>query len=381
MMPRWPKVVILILAGALVVLMAIAAARGHKMEAATQPSTLQAVQPGPDVVVLKELVAQYEPVPFDHRSHASMAQMAGGCQKCHHRPPQPATQPTTQSALVENAVLTQEDSAAIPACKSCHATGEPQATIRMPSLKGAYHRQCLNCHREWAHENSCDACHKPLDMPTSRQVVAAATARSPDDIVGRMHQPIQAPKEKLFITRFTPAVGGMVIFRHEEHTFRYGVRCVVCHHEDNCSHCHDPKVDRATTKKPLRPGRSWRDTHGPCVACHADDHCNSCHYKDGQEPPPAFEHAMTGQALDKDHASLRCNQCHAQLKTTAPPTCGDASCHVEYPDLSFPQDRPGPVIATTRPARGLQQLASEEEIDVVAATRPATCPTIVQIRR
>jgi hypothetical protein len=377
MMPRWPKFVILILAGALLVLMVLARARGGQ----TEPATTQTAPLGPDVVVLKDLVAQYEPVPFDHRSHAAMAQMAGGCTTCHHRPPHPATEPSSQPALVENVVHTQDDAATIPACKSCHRLSEQAATIRMPSLKGAYHRQCLNCHREWAHENACGACHQPLASPAPRHVVAAATAPSPDDIVGRMHPPIPAPKEKLYVTRFTPAVGGNVIFRHEQHTERFGVRCVGCHRDDSCSHCHDPRLDGATAKKPLRPGRSWRDTHGPCVACHADNHCDSCHYKDGQEPPAPFEHAMTGQTLDKDHASLRCNQCHAQLKTTAAPTCGDASCHAEHPDVSFPQDRPGDVVAATRPARGLRQLAEEQEVDIASATQPVTRPSIVRIRR
>lgn len=378
MTPRWPKFAILTLAGALVLLMVIARARG----AQTEPSTMQAAPSGPDVVILKELVAQYQPVPFDHRSHAAMAQMAGGCTTCHHRPPHPTTDPTTQPALVENVIRTQDDSASISACKSCHAISEVAATIRMPSLKGAYHRQCLNCHSEWAHENACSACHEPLASPTSRQVVSAATtAPSPDDIVGRMHRPIAAPKEKLYVTRFTPAMGANVIFRHEQHATRFGVRCVGCHRDDSCAHCHDPNVDGAAAKKPLRPGRSWRDTHGPCVACHADDHCDSCHYKDDQEPPAPFEHAKTGQTLDKGHEKLRCNQCHAQLKTTAPPTCGDASCHAKHPDVSFPQDRPGAVVASTRPSRGLQQLASELEVEVAPATQTATRPSIVHIRR
>jgi len=37
----------------------------------------------PETVMLDELVAQYEPVPFDHKAHASMAQMWDGCTTCH----------------------------------------------------------------------------------------------------------------------------------------------------------------------------------------------------------------------------------------------------------------------------------------------------------
>ena len=32
--------------------------------------------------------------------------------------------------------------------------------LRQPSLKGAYHRQCINCHLDWSHENACGFCHE-----------------------------------------------------------------------------------------------------------------------------------------------------------------------------------------------------------------------------
>ena len=38
---------------------------------------------------------------------------------------------------------------------SVYDIGVENADLRMPNLKGAYHRQCLNCHRDWAHENEC----------------------------------------------------------------------------------------------------------------------------------------------------------------------------------------------------------------------------------
>ena len=96
------------------------------------------VYQGPDEVILDELENAYMPVPFDHTGHAAMAEMAGGCVACHHNTP------------------TGEQH---PACKTCHDLSPDQADIEKPALCGAYHQQCLNCHREWINEKDCDICH------------------------------------------------------------------------------------------------------------------------------------------------------------------------------------------------------------------------------
>jgi hypothetical protein len=339
-------------------------------------ATTRSTELGPDVVVLKELVALYEPVPFDHRAHAGMSQMWNGCTTCHHRSPQPTTQSTTKPLDVRD----QNASETVPACRSCHEVGDDRADVRMPSLKGAYHRQCLNCHKEWTHENACVMCHKPLNGRDAGQEIEP----TPDDIVGRMHPPIVPPKENVYAMRFTPAAGGRVTFRHDEHVGAFGLRCVNCHHENRCSNCHDSNAG-TTTGRLLRPGRTWRDSHGPCVSCHQQDHCDHCHYPEDQRAPPAFEHQFTGQVLDKDHAQLACAKCHAQLKLTEPPTCGGARCHKSRPAIALPTDRPGPLVATTRPAAGVRAAMLEKEItlhDEPPTTRPATTrPSLIRIRR
>ena len=53
------------------------------------PATAPAQNYGPDVVMLRELADKFEPVPFNHRVHARMADMWDGCLTCHHRPPHP----------------------------------------------------------------------------------------------------------------------------------------------------------------------------------------------------------------------------------------------------------------------------------------------------
>jgi hypothetical protein len=308
----------------------------------------------PEVVVLDELAAQYDPVPFDHKTHAAMAEMWDGCTTCHHRKPKPTTLPV---AHVPGGAKQQSDAAEVPACKSCHDVNPAGSDLHVPSLKGAYHRQCLNCHRDWADENACDVCHRPRDGKSMRPATPSV-----DDIVGRMHPPIAAPDVKVYRARFVPAVGANVTFRHKEHTAIYGLGCVSCHRRDNCADCHNGKTS-TIAHKPLKPGRTWKDSHAPCIGCHQQNSCRHCHYDDGKSPPPVFAHRATGQLLDKDHESLKCGQCHGKLRSKTGLTCGDDSCHRADPTIAFPARRPGPVV-TTRPSAV-----------AAAASRPATRPT------
>lgn len=303
-----------------------------RLDTTTRPTDM-----GPDVVILKELVNMYQPVPFDHRTHARMAEMWDGCVTCHHRSPLPTTMPANSVPVDQR---TQEASAKIPACKSCHAVDAKDVEVGMPNLKGALHRQCLNCHREWAHANSCVVCHQPREG-----AVAAAPAPTVDDIVGRMHPPLPEPDQKVYQTRFEPADGRNVLFRHKEHVAQFGLKCVNCHRRDTCANCHDAKAG-VLQHKPMNPGRTWEDSHEPCMNCHREDRCVHCHFKDDKTPPPLFNHAMTGQLFDKDHENLKCGDCHSFLKMKQTPTCGSATCHPKDPTMVLGAKRPGPVVAT-----------------------------------
>ena len=327
---------------------------------------------GKQIVVLDELMEMYEAVPFEHYRHAQMAEMSEGCTTCHHHPPQATTLPATLATTRH----TQDESAQIPACKSCHAIAPATADIRMPSLKGAYHRQCLNCHRDWMEANACVLCHavKKKDAPATTRALA------PDDIVGRMHKPLAPPVTREFHSRFTPVAGANVLFRHEEHAKEFGIKCATCHRRDNCANCHAAPESNATAAEtttrpqPLRPGRTWKETNGPCLSCHQADHCDHCHYQDGKTPPPAFTHQMTGQILDKDHANLPCADCHAQIKTIKGISCGASSCHKKV--ITWPATRPGPCTQATGTGATTREASTQP-----TATMPATHPTIIRIRR
>lgn len=312
---------------------------------------------GPSTVLLDELEELYLPVAFDHKGHAEMGQMAGGCATCHHYTPEGSEH---------------------PACKTCHEITAGQGSIRRPGLKGAYHRQCLSCHREWSGETGCGVCHRP--KAAARRMAATQRVPTVDDLVGRMHPPIPEPDVKTYVTQREDHPATNVLFRHKDHAHRYGIRCAECHQEDNCNRCHD--ADARQTKRV----RTLEDHHKPCMSCHRSDTCESCHYEVGRSAPPpfdhvrtgwplaeyhrekscrachstvpftkvdrscaachrnwnptTFDHAVTGQVLDENHVRVDCDACHIERRFDRAPTCD--GCHEESEGVSFPAKQPGP---------------------------------------
>jgi len=110
----------------------------------------------PDAIVLKSLSNQYEGVDFPHRRIVNA--LAGSikesklaayfhtrqgtmCQGCHHNSPV---------------------SKKPPGCASCHAKPFDAENPLKPGLVGAYHLQCMGCHKEMGIEKpaGCTDCHK-----------------------------------------------------------------------------------------------------------------------------------------------------------------------------------------------------------------------------
>jgi len=324
-------------------------------------------QQAPDVVILDELEDVYLPVPFDHAGHARMTEMAQGCTTCHHYTP---------------------EGRQYPACKACHGISDSEADINKPALRGAYHQQCLNCHREWINERNCDTCHREKAGAASAD--SAAPLPTKNDMLGLMHPPIPEPDTDIYGSRSPQTTETQVIFRHREHVHRFGLRCVECHHERSCARCHarDREQERPRTlaehhRQCIRchkgdmdlAGRTagrcarchWREdrpkpepfdhasTGWPlsryhddksCRSCHAqvpfakpDSNCNACH---GAWSPSTFNHRVTGQVLDKNHAEHDCDVCHVERRFDRPPTCDE--CHEEDEGITFPAKRPGPPV-------------------------------------
>jgi hypothetical protein len=252
---------------------------------------------GPEVVLIDQLANLYEPVVFAHRLHADMSEMTGGCENCHHY---------------------SEESGIIPACRECHEVKYTANTtdLNMPALKGAYHRQCMNCHVDWSNDTACAFCHAEANGDPS------AVQHDPTDIVGVPHPMIEATPSYNYETTY--ADGPVVTFHHADHVDMFGLDCVACHRGDSCAKCHDSTGQKEPVKL---------DHVNSCYTCHGERDCSFCH---SQEPKPQFDHAVSvGWKLDPYHSEVQCQTCHGDPKTYRTPSGHCADSHIHWEVGSF----------------------------------------------
>lgn len=242
----------------------------------------------PDVTIMGQMSEIYVPVVFPHGLHASMESMADGCVVCHHH----------------------GEKGKIVSCRNCHSAATAADNLRQPGLKGAYHRQCMACHREWSHNTDCQICH------------AKRVAGQPDppidrsDFTGHLHPNVSVPEKRIYPT---PGLqeGMMVTFQHKQHVDLFGKRCVDCHRRENCSRCHDT----ITPAKRVR-----QDPHEDCVSCHdVGGDCAKCHM-DHEMPP--FDHAKRSKFVLKPyHQGVACQKCHKDPKDFKGNKTECTACH------------------------------------------------------
>lgn len=310
------------------------------------------VDEAPVLFVMDTLANRYAPVVFNHRLHARMAEMMGGCSSCHHHNPP----------------------GKILACIACHQPNKKSHDITRPSLEGAYHQLCISCHRKWdttwQTKSDCYSCHPKIseDISKNRQKLI--------ELARKKHPKPATPK--VFVLKSDYEEAPLVTFYHDQHIFTFGLNCVSCHKNNACSNCHTLSKNR--TEVTL--------SHENCMPCHEkalDENCNLCH---GKAKKASFTHAKTGWPLKSFHKSLQCQACHKnQTEYTAlNPNCSSChntnkwqpgtfnhgvtglildenhrendceSCHIErrfdkppqcsecHDDKAFPKDKPGKII-------------------------------------
>jgi hypothetical protein len=313
--------------------------------------------------MLDRLEGIYVPVPFDHKSHARMAEMTRGCIVCHH---------------------CRAEDREYATCVTCHGIEDDGTDVRRPGLKKAYHLRCLNCHKDWIDETDCATCHP---VKAARPLADAGPTPTVDEVLERMHPPMAEPSSKVFCVESGEGTESVIIFRHWEHVHRFGLGCGNCHLEPNCVRCHikgarpkprvasehhrpcsychganmvgdskvagrckrchwqkgDPKIspfDHADIGWPLgkyHEARGCRDCHKNVPFVKQSTDCNSCHK---EWKPDTFDHTVTGQVLDENHKEIDCALCHARREFDSSPKCGE--CHDEGEGFVFPKKLPGP---------------------------------------
>ncbi len=306
----------------------------------------------PEMIILDNLSNRYNPVYFSHKIHAQMSVMSGGCENCHHH--------NTSGPILK--------------CNSCHGTSRKREDISVPDLTGAFHRQCMDCHREWSHETGCNYCHI-----LKNDVKNEKNENLQKKYAGKDHPAVMEPARLVYKT--TSDKGKLVTFFHSDHTKKFGLSCTNCHKQENCSNCHDVNKIDNTNPKPVVSKKSFEEQHKNCISCHRNDNCVNCHSDTEKEPfnhekqtgwalnrfhldlscnkchgenipfkkldnscinchkgwnNKTFNHSITGLQLNETHLELNCEDCHIDMKFNAKPSCDN--CHENY---SFPKQKPG----------------------------------------
>lgn len=260
---------------------------------------------GPDVLTLTKLSDRYGKVVFSHKIHAQMAEMAGGCTSCHHY--------NTTGPVLN--------------CKNCHKPRAERVDITVPDLEAAYHRQCMQCHRQWNRSTNCYSCHLPKDKKDKELQVLA------DKLKRAAHPELPRPVKVVYETRSEK--GKYVTFFHDEHTILFNISCKSCHHDENCSRCHNvvktAKIGNSFDQH-KKVHKSFDRHHRPCIACHDSKKCDKCHKQKEMSP---FNHAITvGWDLGKMHSKLSCIKCHQGNKFTSKKSSCNA-CHKKFTPDKF----------------------------------------------
>lgn len=266
---------------------------------------------GPEIIVLDELVDRYNPVVFSHKLHAEMSEMTGGCESCHH----------------------YNTTGPILACNTCHEVNRLREDISKPDLSAAYHRQCVNCHRQWSRETECNSCHKPKS-PDFNELVDKLV----NETKGRYHPEVQVPAKFVYETKYEK--GKLVTFYHKEHTDLYKAPCITCHNDESCIKCHDVKLqkDGHLNGSPQKIHKTFEEHHNPCSNCHKTDKCEKCH-SDKEISP--FNHAATGWPLSKFHQNLKCSNCHGDATPLKKLDNRCVSCHKDFKPQKFDHKKAG----------------------------------------
>lgn len=262
---------------------------------------------GPDIAVLDQIPGCYGAVRFDHKLHERMSSIHGECTNCHH-------DPERKLEGVEGPVIRP--------CRECHDLASGVTTTDKPSLRAAYHRQCLSCHRDWVHENACGFCH------TASASIRSGRARN----IPALLQP-RAEAQPSYVYHTAHASMPVVTFHHEDHTQVFGLKCADCHAGSSCGECHGSQ----TAAKVVNREQS-------CYKCHSESRCTTCHNVGERS---RFDHgSRTGWWLRPGHAALACKTCHSQgemPERPSPSVC--RSCHAQrWADDEFDHARTGVVL-------------------------------------
>jgi hypothetical protein len=249
-----------------------------------------AAQESPKIIIIELLANLYGPVTFDHQRHAQMSGMESDCTLCHHH--------STDGRM--------------GSCQECHGGAANPQNMQQPGLRGAYHRQCLGCHREWNHESACEECHAQR-----AEHVATTNIRDDADIVGFLHPRVYPESSYVYDTDMDPE--RFVTFHHMDHVEVFGMECMDCHRQENCGNCHGTSQHKDKVRS---------DPHEDCIGCHEDKMESDCFFCHAERVRERFDHNLrTNFEMEPYHTKAECGQCHTTEKVFSGLKSQCTSCH------------------------------------------------------
>ena len=282
----------------------------------------------PELFVIDQISDRYGPVYFSHRLHAQMSVMSGGCENCHHF--------NTSGPILE--------------CNTCHESSRQREDVGRPDLKGAYHRQCMDCHREWSHETGCNTCHT-----LKKNLKDAKQENIQKKYSGKVHPVVLEPTHISYQTNSEK--GKLVTFYHDDHTKKFGLTCATCHKQESCTKCHDVNRNSEVKLQTVSTKKTFEEQHKNCISCHKEDNCSSCHSSTKLE---SFDHAKkTGWALSKHHIILACSKCHGSKLPYKKLDKKCSSCHQGWNKDTFKHSVTGLQLDETHSDLGCEDCHSE----------------------
>lgn len=100
----------------------------------------------PGKLLLGSIAEQYRPVEFDHAKHVGIS---GSCEECHHQHDGGRGLSCAECHRIDPAAFRKNVILArIRACGECHPASYNPEKPGLPTVKAAYHRACIKCHRE-----------------------------------------------------------------------------------------------------------------------------------------------------------------------------------------------------------------------------------------
>jgi hypothetical protein len=261
----------------------------------------------PEVIIMNRIDDKYDPVIFSHKIHAQMSLMSGGCESCHH----------------------YNTSGPVLSCVSCHEKNRKREDLSKPDLKAAYHRQCMDCHREWSHSTGCNSCH------TLKGTIHSNVKQSTEKMKWKDHPEIKTPDKLVYKTNYEKGI--LATFYHDEHVNKFGLNCINCHQQQNCSKCHDTNKNKfdasSISNKQTGLKQTFEEQHIACNKCHKNDNCTRCH--SDKELKPFNHQTSTGWELKAYHLKLTCQKCHGNNYPFKKLDNNCLNCHKNWTSGSF----------------------------------------------